>query len=118
MVLADASEIGLELLGLDAPPQPPSSAPAADAHEGEPPSDSLEGYFRRFVLEHQHELTETEMARRLGISRKALWERRQRLRSPGRAPEPPSTAARACQFGVDSLDVNVHNRLRCARAGR
>ncbi|WP_437871896.1 sigma-54-dependent transcriptional regulator [Sorangium sp. So ce363] len=82
MVLADASEIGLELLGLDAPPQPPSPAPAADAHEGEPPSDSLEGYFRRFVLEHQHELTETEIARRLGISRKALWERRQRLGIP------------------------------------
>ncbi|WP_437768489.1 sigma-54 dependent transcriptional regulator [Sorangium sp. So ce281] len=82
MVLADASEIGLELLGLDAPPPPPSPAPAADAHEGEPPSDSLEGYFRRFVLEHQHELTETEIARRLGISRKALWERRQRLGIP------------------------------------
>ena len=82
MVLADASEIGLELLGLDAPPQPPSSAPAADAHEGEPPSDSPRGHFRRFVLEHQHELTETEIARRLGISRKALWERRQRLGIP------------------------------------
>ncbi|WP_437592912.1 sigma-54-dependent transcriptional regulator [Sorangium sp. So ce1000] len=82
MVLADSSEIGLELLGLDVPPQPPPPAPAADAHEGEPPSDSLEGYFRRFVLEHQHELTETEIARRLGISRKALWERRQRLGIP------------------------------------
>ncbi|MDH3689003.1 MAG: sigma-54 dependent transcriptional regulator [Gammaproteobacteria bacterium] len=40
---------------------------------------SLEQYFRRFVLAHQANLTETELARRLGISRKTLWEKRQRL---------------------------------------
>ncbi|MDR9432793.1 MAG: response regulator [Spiribacter sp.] len=40
---------------------------------------SLEEYFRAFVKVHEKELTETELARRLGISRKALWERRQRL---------------------------------------
>ncbi|XXX80782.1 sigma-54 dependent transcriptional regulator [Sorangium sp. So ce134] len=79
MVLAEGSEIGVALLGLDDSPPP---APASVAHESEPRSDSLEGYFRRFVLEHQHELTETEIARRLGISRKALWERRQRLGIP------------------------------------
>ncbi len=45
-------------------------------------SDSLEEYFRRFVLEHQDKLGETELARRLGISRKALWEKRQRLGIP------------------------------------
>jgi len=45
---------------------------------------SLEAYFRRFVLEHQEQLTETELAKRLGISRKALWERRQRLGIPRR----------------------------------
>ncbi|AUX23960.1 chemotaxis protein CheY [Sorangium cellulosum] len=82
LVLADAGEIGEALLGLDEPPQPSSPASASAAREGEPLSDSLEGYFRRFVLEHQHELTETEIARRLGISRKALWERRQRLGIP------------------------------------
>ncbi|MGK3964611.1 sigma-54-dependent transcriptional regulator [Sorangium sp. So ce118] len=87
MVLAEGSEIELAQLGLDAPPPPAPPAPApahlpAHPHEGAPSSDSLEGYFRRFVLEHQHELTETEIARRLGISRKALWERRQRLGIP------------------------------------
>ncbi|WP_437818249.1 sigma-54-dependent transcriptional regulator [Sorangium sp. So ce1078] len=82
MVLAEGSEIGVALLGLDDAPQPAPPAPPSTAHDGEPPSDSLEGYFRRFVLEHQHELTETEIARRLGISRKALWERRQRLGIP------------------------------------
>ncbi len=43
---------------------------------------SLEEYFRAFVLEHQDQCTETELARRLGISRKALWERRRRLGIP------------------------------------
>jgi DNA-binding NtrC family response regulator len=52
---------------------------------------SLEEYFRRFVLEHQEHMTETELAQRLGISRKALWERRQRFGIPrtkkGRGPK-------------------------------
>ncbi|WP_437626103.1 sigma-54-dependent transcriptional regulator [Sorangium sp. So ce1151] len=83
MVLAEGSEIELAQLGLDAPPLPAPPAPAPPPpYEGASSSDSLEGYFRRFVLEHQHELTETEIARRLGISRKALWERRQRLGIP------------------------------------
>lgn len=43
---------------------------------------SLEEYFRQFVLAHQDHLTETELAHRLGISRKALWERRQRFGIP------------------------------------
>ena len=45
------------------------------------PSDglSLEDYFQRFVLEHQDSMSETELARKLGVSRKCLWERRQRL---------------------------------------
>src|SRR5690606_5572475 len=40
---------------------------------------SLEDYFQRFVLEHQDTMSETELARKLGVSRKCLWERRQRL---------------------------------------
>ncbi len=43
---------------------------------------SLEEYFRQFVLEHQDHMTETEIAKKLGISRKALWERRQRFGIP------------------------------------
>jgi len=45
---------------------------------------SLEDYFVRFVLDHQDQLTETELAEKLGISRKSLWERRQRLNIPRR----------------------------------
>lgn len=39
---------------------------------------TLDAYFRWFVEYHQTHLSETELASRLGISRKALWERRQR----------------------------------------
>ncbi len=55
-----------------------------------PQPASLEDYFVRFVLDHQSELSETEIALRLGISRKNLWERRQRMGIPrprgGRQP--------------------------------
>ncbi len=43
---------------------------------------SLEDYFQRFVLEHQDTMSETELARKLGVSRKCLWERRQRFGIP------------------------------------
>ncbi len=55
---------------------PPDSAP--DAAE----VLSLEDYFQRFVLEHQDAMNETELAQKLGISRKCLWERRQRFGLP------------------------------------
>ncbi|SFX37060.1 sigma-54-dependent transcriptional regulator [Marinospirillum alkaliphilum] len=45
---------------------------------------SLEDYFVRFVRENQDHLSETELAKKLGISRKCLWERRQRLGIPRR----------------------------------
>lgn len=40
---------------------------------------SLDEYFRYFVLRNQAALSETDLAARLGISRKALWERRQKM---------------------------------------
>lgn len=40
---------------------------------------SLDEYFRYFVLRNQGTLSETDLAARLGISRKALWERRQKM---------------------------------------
>lgn len=43
---------------------------------------SLDAYFRYFVLNFQGQLSETELAGKLGISRKALWERRQRMALP------------------------------------
>lgn len=55
-----------------------SARPAKEATE----DLSLEDYFQRFVLEHQNSMSETELARKLGVSRKCLWERRQRLGIP------------------------------------
>lgn len=43
---------------------------------------SLDDYFTRFVRENEHHMTETALAGHLGISRKTLWERRQRLGIP------------------------------------
>lgn len=89
VILCDTVEITPELLAIDY--QHPSSAPALKtgsrqpASTNEPPEGlSLEDYFQHFVLEHQDHMSETELAQKLGISRKSLWERRQRLGIPRR----------------------------------
>ena len=76
VILCEDGQITADMLALD--PTPPAAIGAADAAG----NLSLEDYFRRFVLTHQDRLTETELAKRLGMSRKALWERRQRLNLP------------------------------------
>ena len=43
---------------------------------------SLDDYFQRFVLDNQDGMSETALAKKLGISRKCLWERRQKLGIP------------------------------------
>lgn len=48
------------------------------------PQKVPENDFMSFVLSLQDKLSETELAKRLGISRKSLWERRQRLGIPRR----------------------------------
>ena len=45
---------------------------------------SLDDYFVSFVKKYQPQYNETELARMLGISRKNLWEKRQRLDIPAR----------------------------------
>jgi len=45
---------------------------------------SLDEYFVSFVKKYQSQYNETELARMLGISRKNLWEKRQRLDIPSR----------------------------------
>ena len=80
VILAEGDEIAAHLLAIDVPkPATPSPALASEADQ-----TSLEDYFVNFVLEHQDQLTETELAQKLGISRKSLWERRQRLNIPRR----------------------------------
>ncbi len=75
VILCETGRITPELLGID---------PAGDDTSVGTEGDSLEDYFRRFVREHEATMSETELARALGISRKSLWERRHRLGLPRR----------------------------------
>jgi DNA-binding NtrC family response regulator len=83
VILHESGPITEELLGLPRGSRPPPNGTTGDEDL------SLEGYLRNFVLSHQDELSETELAKRLGISRKTLWERRQRMGIPRRESRPP-----------------------------
>ena len=86
VVLAEDLEISEELLAIDDEEKPMTalkSALQSPPGASEPIEElSLEDYFQRFVLEHQDALNETQLAKKLGISRKCLWERRQRFGIP------------------------------------
>jgi DNA-binding NtrC family response regulator len=75
-ILCDGAVIDSENLPLDV------SAGPSDWTVRRGQAGSLDQYFREFVRAHEGEMTETELARRLGISRKTLWEKRQRLDLP------------------------------------
>ena len=81
VVLAEKNKIGEELLAIDLESTKTAKSPAPIPNE---PAEelSLEDYFQRFVLEHQGVMNETQLAKKLGISRKCLWERRQRFGIP------------------------------------
>ncbi|MCZ6642593.1 MAG: sigma-54 dependent transcriptional regulator [Gammaproteobacteria bacterium] len=77
VILSDGKNIEASLLAIEIPqPHVPEVQAAATDQT------SLEDYFVSFVTTHQEQLTETELAEKLGISRKSLWERRQRLKIP------------------------------------
>ncbi len=84
VVLAEGGTIGEDFLAMEKSAASGSGADwftnADSAEAGQ--ELSLEDYFQHFVREHQDAMTETELARRLGISRKCLWERRQRYGIP------------------------------------
>ncbi|MBD3609971.1 MAG: sigma-54-dependent Fis family transcriptional regulator, partial [Gammaproteobacteria bacterium] len=76
VILADSNTISAALLNL------PDSAPVI-RHDGESDDKlSLDEYFIQFVRDNETNMTETELAKQLGISRKTLWERRNRLGIP------------------------------------
>jgi two-component system, NtrC family, response regulator HydG len=93
VILSNSQEIDNEALGIDLElvninrlrgqqgHAPTHTSTGATNHD--PLEDlSLEDYFQRFVLEHQDSMSETELAQKLGVSRKCLWERRQRFGIP------------------------------------
>jgi DNA-binding NtrC family response regulator len=77
VILCDGDTIDTALLAIELPQQrgPEQPVPAS-------PDQTIEDYFVSFVTTHQDSMTETELAAKLGISRKSLWERRQRLNIP------------------------------------
>ena len=79
VILCDTQIIDPELLAIDL-----SLAPSDDIDTASRRTQpiSLEEHFVNIVLDYQDEMTETELAQKLGISRKSLWERRQRLNIP------------------------------------
>jgi DNA-binding NtrC family response regulator len=77
--------IDLELVDVEEFDDAPEHVTGVESRAGseDPTEDlSLEEYFQRFVLQHQDHMSETELARKLGVSRKCLWERRQRFGLP------------------------------------
>jgi two-component system response regulator HydG len=91
VILADGDEVTLENMAIDVSPDSlvpqalkenllePETSRNSEANQGDL---SLDDYFMHFVLENEDGMNETDLARKLGVSRKCLWERRQRLGIP------------------------------------
>ena len=89
VILCQHTAISPELLAIDAGRL--QEAGCSDGESGPAANDvdpgdnlSLQDYFVRFVTDNQDRFTETELAAKLGISRKNLWERRKRYSIPRR----------------------------------
>jgi len=90
VILADSNTITPDNMAIDVSPDRYVSQTLKDnliddspLSEPENQEDlSLDDYFVHFVLENEDTMNETDLARKLGISRKCLWERRQRLGIP------------------------------------
>ena len=84
VVLAEDAVIGEELLAIETekPRLTEIVAEAPIAASAAIEELSLEDYFQRFVVEHEDMMNVTQLAKKLGISRKCLWERRQRFGIP------------------------------------
>jgi two-component system response regulator HydG len=91
VILADGDEITPENMAIDVSPDQlvpqvlkenllePVASNNINTNQGDL---SLDDYFMHFVLENEDGMNETDLARKLGVSRKCLWERRQRLGIP------------------------------------
>ena len=84
----EATDLNIQITG----PDLPKFSAGEQHHVTESrPTMSLEDYFQYFVLSHQEQMSETELAKQLGISRKSLWERRNRLGIPKRKEALPES---------------------------
>ncbi|MFC1578890.1 sigma-54-dependent transcriptional regulator [Pseudomonadota bacterium] len=111
VILTDEDEIDNEALGIDlelvninrlrGQQGPGHAARKSSGNSNTDPTEdlSLEDYFQRFVMEHQDSMSETELAQKLGVSRKCLWERRQRLGIPRSKPAASSQRRKTAAHG-------------------
>jgi len=95
VVLAQCELLNADQLVLESVPPSSETSPAKTSTNTDKPANndpelSLEDYFQHYVLEHQEHMTETELAQKLGISRKCLWERRQKYGIPRKKNGTPS----------------------------
>lgn len=74
VILCDGTVINPDLLAI--------KIPSPEPQQNQTNHESLDDYFCSFVRQNERNMTETELAKRLGISRKTLWERRQKLGMP------------------------------------
>jgi DNA-binding NtrC family response regulator len=77
VILCESEDIPPDLLAIE-----PDPDRTTEENGSEDENVSLEDYFQKFVLDNQDSMTETELAQKLGISRKALWQKRQKLNLP------------------------------------
>ncbi|KZX74203.1 Fis family transcriptional regulator [Oleiphilus sp. HI0009] len=99
VILCDHDLINAELLDIEALPSEVSltqglvrgnamqTVSSSPVQIGKPLS--MEDYFQQFVLENQSKMNETELAKHLGISRKSLWEKRNKLGIPRKKSDEP-----------------------------
>jgi DNA-binding NtrC family response regulator len=80
VIFCDGGTIEPEHLSLPGAARAPAAVIA-----GSGSGASLDEYFVNFVQQNQARMTESELARALGISRKTLWERRTRMNLPRRS---------------------------------
>lgn len=105
VILAESEEISHDLLAIDLELVDLNALLDTSSEEEKPLASvikshdeeglSLEDYFQKFILENQDNMSETALAQKLGISRKSLWERRQRLgipRSKAKTSKPTVTS--------------------------
>ena len=77
VILCDGKTIAPDLLAIE-----PAQKQKFPSYETDKQNVSLKDYFVSFVLDNQDQMTETEISQKLGISRKALWQKRQKLGIP------------------------------------
>lgn len=83
LVQSPSNIIEQDQIRLESPTEAkPASVELADLGEGFEDLSAKDQFFVNFVRRHEGELNETELAKKLGISRKNLWERRQKLGIP------------------------------------